>query len=450
MKKLLTLASLMVVGCVMLSASATAESGSTGATTRVSVSSTGLQGNYDSYPAGISAGGRYVVFGSWATDLVPGDTNARRDVFVRDRKTGRTTRVSISSSGREATCSNGFGCSDAAGISADGRYVAFVSEAANLVPGDTNGASDVFVHDRKTGRTTRVSVSTRGRQANGSSGFAAISADGRYVAFGSSASNLVARDTNGAADIFSHDRKTGRTTRVSVGRHGRQALCDVNFCESTGPALSAHGRYVAFTSLASNLVRGDSNHLPDVFVRDLATGQTQRVSVSSSGSQAKGRRHSNGSNAPSISADGRYVAFHSDASNLVRGDTNRTEDIFLHDRKTGTTTRVSVGRRGGQANGESLGPPSISPDGRYVAFASLASNLVAGDTNDITDVFLHDCRTGRTILVSRSSDGDLGNDGSAPGAISANDRYLAFTSWASNLVPGDTNRAPDAFVRELR
>jgi Tol biopolymer transport system component len=218
-------------------------------------------------------------------------------------------------------------------------------------------------------------------------------------------------------------------------------------------ALSTHGRYVAFESAASNLVPGDTNHLPDVFVRDQKSGRTTRVSVTSRGKQATGRRYSNGSNTPSISADGRYVVFHSDTANLVPGDTNRTFDIFAHDRLTGKTKRVSVGNAGQQANGESLGALTISPNGRYVAFSSLASNLVADDRNDITDVFVRNLRTGKTRLVSLGSGNGQGDDaswiGGAGGAFSADNRYLAFASWAQNLVPGDTNRAPDAFVREL-
>jgi Tol biopolymer transport system component len=204
-------------------------------------------------------------------------------------------------------------------------------------------------------------------------------------------------------------------------------------------------------SNASNLVAHDTNNLPDIFVRDLRTGRTTRVSVNSRGGQAAGDRTGNGSNAPSISANGRFIAFHSAASNLVRGDKNRVFDIFVRDRKTGKTRRVSVSSRGRQANAESFGPPSISPDGRYVAFGSLASNLVAGDANDTTDVFVYDRRAGSVILASRNTDGQEGNDGSANavGAFSADNAYLAFSSWAGNLVDGDTNGGPDAFVRKL-
>ncbi len=452
MKMLLTLTSFVALSVIVGGTSAaqsTAPASNVVETSRVSVSSKGGQGDYSSFAVGMSARGRYVAITSDATNLVAGDTNGKRDAFVHDRWTGETTRVSVSSSGEQANCSDPFGCSSAAGISSDGRYVAIDSDAPNLVPGDTNAASDVFVHDRRTGLTTRISISDGGSQGNGASDSAAISTDGRYVAFSSTASNLVPGDTNGAVDVFVHDLRTGRTTRASLDSHGRQTNRGSGSWDS---ALSAHGRYVAFTSNASNLVAHDTNNLADVFVRDLRTGRTTRVSVSSRGRQAGGDRTRNGSNAPSISANGRWIAFHSAASNLVRGDTNRVFDIFVRDRKTHQTRRVSVSNRGRQANAESFGPPSISPDGRYVAFGSLASNLVAGDVNDTTDVFVYDRRASRVILASRNTDGQQGDDGSANavGAFSGNDLYLAFSSWAGNLVDGDTNGGPDAFLRRLR
>ena len=265
------------------------------------------------------------------------------------------------------------------------------------------------------------------------------------------ATNLVPGDTNGLSDVFVRDLRTHRTIRVSVTSRGRQALCKAGGCESTEPALNANGRYVAFESSATNLVAGDTNRLADVFVHDLRSGRTERVSVSSAGRQAGGDRTNNGSNAPAISADGRYVAFHSYASNLVRGDTNRVPDIFIRDRKGRKTARVSVSGGGRQADQESLGSSAISADGRYVAFTSLATNLVAGDVNGITDVFVRDLRSGTTKLVSLGAAGNQGDDASAAGGVvfSADDRYLAFSSWAGNLVPGDTNDKPDAFVRDL-
>jgi Tol biopolymer transport system component len=447
MKKVIALVGLIVLGTLALSAAAGPVS-----TTRVSVSSGGLQGDRDTYAAGISSDGRFVLLNSAARNLVSGDTNNRYDVFVRDRASGKTTRVSVSTGGAQAKPSaDPWGGSTAGGISADGRYVVFESDAPNLVRGDTNHASDVFLHDQASGVTKRVSVSSKGRQANRPSGFATISADGRYVAFSSLASNIVPGDTNRISDVFVRDLATAQTSRVSLSSRGAQARCKLDSCESIEPALSANGRYVAFNSSATNLVPGDTNKLGDVFVHDRRSGKTTRVSVDSRGRQGGADRTNTGSNAPVISANGRYVAFHSADSNLVRGDTNRAFDIFVHDRKSGRTTRVSVSSSGAQANAESLGAASISADGRYVAFTSLASNLVAGDANDITDVFVRDLAGGRTILASLGQAGKQGDDASSAGGIafSANDRYLTFSSWAANLVSGDTNIVPDAFVRDF-
>ena len=450
MKKAIAFAGLIVLGSLALSASAAG----TPSTARVSVSSAGGQGDRDSYAAGISADGHYVLINSQARNLVPGDTNGRYDVFVHNRGTGTTTRVSVTTGGVQAKpSSNPWGGSIGDGLSANGRLILFESDAPNLVSGDTNRVADIFLHDQGSGVTERVSVSSKGRQANGPSGFGRISSDGRYVAFSSLASNLVPGDTNRLSDIFVRDLATGKTTRVSVTSRGGQARCGLPYCESTEPVLSAHGRYVAFESSATNLVPGDTNKLSDVFVHDRRTGKTTRVSVTGAGKQGGRDRTNNGSNAPEISADGRYVVFHSADSNLVAGDTNRTFDIFVHDRRTGKTSRISISSGGAQANGENLGGLTISADGRYVAFTSLASNLVAGDSNDITDVFIRDLRTGVTTLASLGETGNQGDDASAVGgstvAFTADDRYLAFSSWAANLVPGDTNIVPDAFVRDL-
>jgi Tol biopolymer transport system component len=283
----------------------------------------------------------------------------------------------VDSSGNQA---NGAGSQEAA-ISADGRYVAFDSYATNLVPGDTNHPGDVFVHDRQTGATELVSVDSSGNQGNGGGSYRpAISADGRYVAFDSYAADLVPGDTNGSNDVFVHDRQTGTTERVNVDSAGNQG----DGGDSQGAAISADGRFVAFQSGATNLVPGDTNGNFDVFVHDRQTGATELVSVDSAGNQGGG--HSYGA---AISADGRYVAFESEASNLVPGDTNGSNDVFVHDRQTGVTELVSVGISGSLGDGASNNA-AISTDGRYVAFESGATNLVPGDTNGNFDVFVRD------------------------------------------------------------
>jgi Tol biopolymer transport system component len=402
-----------------------------GVTTRVSVATGGTQANgWSGYPA-LSGDGRFVAFESDATNFTASDTNATGDIFVHDRDRMITTRVSVTSEGTEAN-----GWSSRVSISSDGRTVAFESYASNLVADDTNGRRDIFVHDLDTGATTRVSVATDGTEGNNNSNVPKISADGRYVAFASGASTLVPNDTNGAPDIFVHDRDTGVTTRVSVASNGAQANS-----WSDRPAISADGRYVAFESSASNLVEGDTNVQVDMFVHDRVTGATTRVSVATGGAQ------SNGSSAQAaISADGQIVAFESSASNLVPGDTNGWDDVFVHNRGTGTTTRVSVATGGIQATTWSY-QPAISGDGRFVVFDSLANNLVAGDTNGAEDIFVHDLNAGTTTRVSVATGGTQGNGDSTLPAMSADGRFVAFNSNANNLVAGDTNVTSDVFAQ---
>ncbi len=237
-----------------------------GETTLVNLSSTGERGNRNSSEASISSDGRYVAFDSSADNLVANDSNGYRDVFLHDRKTRQTTRVSLSSAGVQGNY-----YSNQPSISFYGRYVAFDSDSDNLIDSDNNGANDVFVRDREAGQTTRVSLSSSGSEGNGASYSSSISSNGRYVAFFSDASNLVDSDSNGSGDVFLHDRKTGQTTRVSVSSAGVQGNS-----YSEQPSISLYGRYVAFGSDADNLVIGDNNSVRDVFVRDREAGQTTR------------------------------------------------------------------------------------------------------------------------------------------------------------------------------
>jgi Tol biopolymer transport system component len=396
-------------------------------TERASVDSSGTQGNLDSTVCSISGDGRFVAFESNAGNLVAGDTNATTDIFVRDRVSGTTERVSVDSAGVE-----GNWYSLAPSISADGRFVAFDSRASNLVAGDTNTKKDVFVHDRLTGSTERVSVDSAGAEGNGDSLFAAISADGRWVAFGSIATNLVPGDTNLVRDIFVHDRQTGATERVSISTAGVQAN---QFCH--GPVLSADGRCVAFYSLASTLVLGDNTGLSDVFLRDRWLGTTELVSRNSNGAQAQGN-----SSLPSLSADGRYVAFETTATNFDPNDTNQPPDIYVRDRLNGITERVSVASDGTGANGQ-CHSPSISADGRWVSFHSDSTSLVPGDNNNGIDVFLRDRLAGTTVRVSVDSAGGQVTGDSQASQISRDGRCVTFFSWATALVPGDTNGRND-------
>jgi hypothetical protein len=427
---------LCVIGCVVVSCLVLGGIAQAAVTRRVSVSSAGEQANaYSNGYARVSADGRYVAFPSLASNLVAGDTNGVGDAFVRDQVTGITERVSVSSTGEQANADSGGGP-----LSADGRYVAFGSSASNLVSGDTNGSYDLFVRDRQAGTTERVSIGSAGEQGNASAGgTGCLSADGRYVAFCSLASNLVAEDTNGVQDAFVHDRQTGATERVSVSSAGEQGNAATWAC-----SLSADGRYAIFYSEADNLVAGDTNGCYDVFVHDRVTGTTERVSVGSAGEQGNGPSWGEAC----LSADGRYVAFISQATNLVAGDTNGSTDGFVHDRVSGGTERVTVSSGGEQGN-EGSGWLSLSGDGRYVVFDSSATNLVTGDTNSSPDVFIHDRVTGATERLSVSTGGEQGSAESGDGIISADGRVVTFFSEAGNLVAGDTNATGDVFVSIL-
>ena len=410
---------------------------------RANLSTNSAQANGATFGAVLSASGRFVAFVSGGTSLVPGDRNGVTDVFVRDLVKRHTWRASVSSSGAE-----GDGASSKPSISADGRVVAFPSSATNLVPDDRNGVADVFVRDRASGLTKRVSTGNGG-EANAASLAALVSADGRTIAFSSDASNLVPADENGTMDVFVTDRVTGRTSRVSTGPFGPSRN------RSEASSIDAHGLVVAFRSYATNLVYGDWNGKADVFVFDRGTSLTERVNVSSTGAEARAVTFRG-----VVSGDGRFVGFRSRASNLVRGDTNKALDAFVHDRWTGVTTRISIASDGEEANARGfdrstrrnlfMSRPFLSADGRYAAFTSRAPNLVPDDRNGVSDVFVHDLLTGATARVSISADGEEADAASFVSGISADGSLVAFTSLADNLVIADTNGRRDVFVARLR
>lgn len=404
-------------------------------TTRVNLGPGSVQANKDALNPSNSRDGRYVAFQSSASNLAfPPDPNFASDVFRLDRATGSVQRASISSSGMLGNFASFLSTNRC--LSADGRCLVFDSTADNLVPGDTNLAIDTFVHDFVSGATTRVSVSSVGNQATifGTTA-SVISADGRFVAFETTSSELVPDDTNLKTDVFVHDRATATTTRVSVDSAGGQGNG-----ESRGPALSADGRLVAFMSWSSNLVAGDTNSALDVFVKDTITGQTERVSVTATGAEALGF-----SSFPVISADGRHVAFTSSATNLV-GGLDGSFQLFVKDRVSGGIVLASMSEFGAPVPGATS--LSLSDDGRFVSFSSALSNVVSGDTNGVDDVFVRDLVAGTTTRISVSSGGVQGNGASAASALSGDGRSVVFDSVATNLVPGDTNGLRDVFVRE--
>lgn len=347
---------------------------------------------------------------------------------------GDTTRVSMDSVGTQAN-----NASKRPSISSDGRFIAFESDASNLVANDTNAATDIFVKDRQTGEVTRVSVDSSGTQANEGSGGAAISGDGRFVAFVSDASNLVLNDTNNTTDVFLRDRQLGTTVRISVSSSGEQA----NDLSDYPRAISNDGRFVAFNSDATNMVTNDTNEATDVFVHDNQTGATERVSIASDGTQSN-----SSSGYPSISANGQFVTFTSNGSNLVNGDTNNSADVFVRDRSANTTTRVSVNSSGEQAD-KGGGGSAISGDGRFVVFLSEANNLAPGvDVANGKDlVYVRDRQIGQTILASVFSDGsDMTVGLLDQPVISYNGRYVAFAF----VDKGDNNGIANIWTRDLQ
>ncbi len=408
-------------------------------TTRVSVDPQGKDANGPSGESALSADGRYVVFGSNASNLVAGVEKQNGDAFLYDRSTGETTRVSV---GQQGGNPDGFSLMPT--ISADGRFVAFVSQATNLVPEDNNERLDVFVYDRTMGTTKRVSVGPMGEEMEKDSISPTISADGRYVAFEASTDIYSTGWVKSQWDVYVYDRQTETTKRVTIDQQEGDPINEFH------PSISGNGRYVAFGSNHSNLVVGDGNGFQDIFVYDQQTETTERVSVNPQGGDPNG-----GSFWPSLSADGRYIAFVSWASNLVGDDGNDLSDIYVYDRETKSTTRVSVDLQGGDPNNHS-NFPDISADGRYVAFTSWASNLVEDDGNgniiidgyESSDVFVFDRKRGTTSRVSVDIHGGDPNGSSGGAAINANGRYVSYYSRASNLVEGDGNGDYDVFIRD--
>jgi len=389
------------------------------ATELISVSRSGTSGNAPSSQVASSGDGSVVAFSSDATNLVVNDTNQVRDVFVRDRATHQTERVSVSTAGVQ-----GDRASDATGgapaVNGDGSIVAFHSDATNLVADDTNGQTDVFVRVRGNSPSTeRVSLGNDGAQGNGASVNPSVSSDGRFVAFQSQASNLVPNDTNGVADIFVRDRVAGTTERV----------CDATQANgpSSSPAISADGTVVAFASSATNLVPGDTNDKIDIFVCDRRTGAIERVSVSSAGVQGD-----DDSILPAISSTGCFVAFKSLADNLVPDDHNGVVDVFLRDRTGNATERISVSYSGGDANEASFP----------------ASNLVVTDVNLVSSVFVRDRQAAQTRLVDLNDSGMQANNGTLdiPPSISGDGMLIGFVSLASNLAGNDNNVTSDVYA----
>jgi Tol biopolymer transport system component len=426
---------------VPLAAPLVAPSRSGASTTSITTSVTAASGSAPrtsfSFRPWISGDGRYVAFDSDSPNLVPGDTNRVRDIFVYDRDNGTLELVSKGPGGKQSN-----GDSQRPTLSADGRYVAFWSAADNLVDNDTNKVTDCFVHDRESHETFRIDVGPADVQANGECARPVISGDGKLVAFESAATNLEkpsvlgkSTDTNKSRDVFVRDLIANTTTRVSVSTEGKQGSG-----ESVRPSISTNGRFIAFQSDAA-LQSDDTNKKTDVYLHDLDSKETTRISIGPGGVEGNG-----GSFSPSLSADGRFISYWSNASGLVADDSNKVGDVFLFDRNDGSTVRISVGPGGEQGDGMSS-DPSISPDGRYVAFWSGATNLVPDDTNGKRDIFLYERDRNTVTRVSVADDGTQGDGDSFSPNIGAGGNLVAFDSAAKTLVPDDhKTKGSDIFL----
>lgn len=388
----------------------------------------------------VSDDGRYVVFTSRAGNLSPvNDTNNFDDVFVRDLTAGTTTLVSINGAGNNGGNNNSGGAT----ISSDGRFVAFVSQATNLVADtDANNSFDVFVRDLVSGTTRLVSVNVFGNSSgNGGSLFPVINSNGQFVAFESFATDLSDTPDNvGSNDVFLRDTISGVTVQVSVSTTGASA--DTN---STQPVLSADGRTIAFQTNA-NLTPNDNNGRQDIYVRTLKSGAMTLVSASADGAESNG----SGSFNPSISADGRFVAFTSSATNLVNNTTGNFNNVFVRDLQTNSSVLASVNAAG--TNGGGGGNPVISANGRVVVFESAGSNLTKiSDANGLSDVFARDLQANTTTLISVNQSGaSSGNHFSGEPNVNADGSVITFKSLATDLVNvADNNNDVDVFVRNL-
>lgn len=347
-----------------------------GAMRRISLGPTGAEANGDSFYSSMSSNGQFVVFSSYASNLVAGDTNDRLDVFLSDIDAGIIERISIATDG---TQSNGW--SNEPHVSDDGRYVIFTSSANNLVSGDTNGFWDVFLRDRSAGSTTRISVGDLGQQGNSYSGNPDISSDGRYLVFSSWSSNLLPNDVHSTLDVFMKDQSTGNLSIASVSSSGAQGE-SMSFESS----LSADGHYLVFSSYAWNLVPGDNNRARDVFIRDLLAGTTQLASITSQDGQ-----DAVGAERPAVSSDGRFVAFVTDGN--YSGSDILDTDVYLRDLVAGTTTRLSVSPIGtpgwGNFSYDIFDFVGLSSDGNRAVF-STAAMLVGPSTRIQRNIYIYD------------------------------------------------------------
>ncbi len=428
-----------------------------GAIYRINLSSMEVEANDTSEGVSINANGNVIAFVSIANNLVENDKDGDclsisgklkscTDVFVKDLGTGEIMLISKSNNGSLGNAHSGIVHEWGAhtSISSDGRYIVFHSNANNFVP-DTNSTSS-YLFDKELNQIQLIDKNSIPLET-GTYFYSinpVISASGEFVVFQSNKPNLIDNDSNGVDDIFLYDVQTEQTERINIGAREEQA----NRASGLGyPAtISEDGRFVAFVSDATNLIPNDANNLPDIFLRDRVLQETIRISTNNSDEDLGA---SNGASTnPILSKDGQFIVFQSAANNLIQNDTNDAIDIFLYHLATGHLEIVSVGWNGDLANGSS-GNPDISSNNRWIAFSSDADNLVPHDTNNVTDIFIYDTVTGHTIRASVDNDGKEGNHISNSPAISGDGSKIGFVSLASNLVPNDSNEKWDIFIREI-
>lgn len=404
---------------------------------RISVSGDGAQANADSYQAVLSDDGSVVAFRSNASNLVAGDTNQWTDIFVRDLGAETTVIASRRPDGSEST-----NFSQRPSLSGDGRYVVFETPYENqtiLTTGlydrvlDSN--SYLLFLQNSAGNPSYPRQARLEPVLSGDGSVLALRSLGEFQSVSPPEASPIDDDNNSAHDVFLYDWTASPVEpmqRVSRLTNGDELNAD-----SRRPSLSHDGRYVAFMTY-SDLLFEDTNSRPDIVWKDRQSGALELISAAPGGAAGNGASFN-----PAVSADGSVIAFRSAATDLVAGDLNGQWDIFVRDRNSGATTRASVRSDGGEADGRSL-QPSISDDGRFVAFRSMASNLVDGDSNARADIFVHDRTTGQTLRVGQPA-GEESDGHSAAPAISGNGAWLVFESDATNLVPGDDNGSRDVF-----
>jgi len=426
----------------------------TGTTRMVSINAAGTASSGVSSFGLISDNGRYVAFTSFANNVTTNDTNSSPDVFLRDLQTNTTRLVSINGAG---TASGALGGSELIDFTPDGRFITFSSQAQDLTSQpDGNGlGTDIYVRDTLNNVTTLVSINLAGTASgNGSCFGGSISADGRYVVFTSEASNLVANDTS-TRDAFVRDVQTGTTTRISTNAAGTAGGNN----QSSGGVIDAGGRFIVFFTNATDLsTLPDTNNLADIFIYDLQSRSNRLITSNVAGTATGNGLASGFSNHGvtfTISRDARFVSFMSQSGNLVSNDTNENgDDVFLYDTTTHVKSLISVNLAGNSGTTGGSSDPFISADGRFVAFDSFANDLVStpDETNGFTsDVFVRDVVAGKTYLASINNAGSrTGNGFSIQPGISVNGTRIVFSSRASNLIGNDLNGvAEDVFIFDI-